>query len=178
LARRPRLLLLDANAIFAAFRYGAWDKLCAAYEVVVPATVVRVEAMFYDSRETGRRVYLDLPALVEADTITEYAADAADLANTLGRFQPPFRQRVDPGEAEALTYLLTHADDDTVFVTSDGSALEAVAMLGLAERAMCLDEALRLCGLGRALPRQHGPDFFREHIQIGLQRFVTREGLA
>ena len=49
---------------------------------------------------------------------------------------------------------------------------------GMAERAMCLAEALKLCGLERALPRQHGADFFREHIQIGLQRFVTREGLA
>jgi hypothetical protein len=72
LKSRPRLLLLDANAVFAAFRYGAWEKLCVAYEVVVPATVVRVEAMFYDSRETGRRVYLDLPALVQAGTISEY----------------------------------------------------------------------------------------------------------
>lgn len=175
---RPRLLLLDANAIFAAFRYGAWEKLCAAYEVVVPATVVRVEAMFYDSRETGRRVYLDLPALVEAGTITEYEADAADLASTLARFRPPFRQRVDPGEAEAITYLLTHLDTDTVFVTSDGSALEAVAMLGLAERALCLAEALRLCGVGRPLPRQHGLEFCREHLSIGAQRFVTGEGLA
>jgi hypothetical protein len=177
LAKRPRLLLLDANAVFAAFRYGAWDGLCAAYEVVVPATVVRVEAMFYDSRETGRRVYLDLPALVDAGTITEYAAGAVELADTLARFRPPFRQRLDPGEAEAIAYLLTHPDGDLAFVTSAASALEAVAMLGIAERAMCLAEVLRLCGLERTLPRQHGVDFFRQHIQIGLRRFVTREGL-
>jgi hypothetical protein len=50
-------------------------------------------------------------------------------------------------------------------------------MLGLAENAMCLAEVLQLCGLGRPLPRQHGPDFFREHIAAGLQRFVTGEGL-
>ena len=178
MAKRPRLLLLDANAVFAAFRYGAWDKLCAAYEVVVPSTVIRVEAMFYDSRETGRRIYLDLPALVKSGTITEYVAEAAVLASTLARFRPPFRQRIDPGEAEAIAYLLAHPDEDLAFVTSDASALEAVAMLGMAERAMCLAEALRLCGLERALPRQHGMEFFREHVQVGLQRFVTREGLA
>jgi hypothetical protein len=178
LAKRPRLLLLDANAVFAAFVSGAWEGLCAGYEVVVPSTIVRVEAMFYDSRETGRRVYLDLPALVDAGTIAEYVASAAELAATLAQFRPPFRQRIDPGEAEAITYLLTRPDDDAAFVTSDGSALEAVAMLGMAERAMCLADALRLCGLERPLPRQHGPDFFRAHIQAGLQRFVTRDGLA
>jgi hypothetical protein len=178
MVKRPRLLLLDANAVFAAFRHGAWDGLCASYEVVLPSTVVRVEGMFYESRDTGRRVYLDLPALVADGTVTEYEAAAADVAATLARFSPPFRRRVDPGEAEAISYLLAHADEDLRFVTADGSALEAVAMLGLAENAMCLAEALDRCGHARPLPREHGPAFFREHISIGRQRFVTREGLA
>lgn len=178
MAKRPRLLLLDANAVFAAFRYGAWEGLCASYEIVLPSTVVRVEGMFYDSRETGRRVYLDLPALVADGTVTEYAADASNVAATLARFSPPFRRRVDPGEAEAISYLLAHPDEDLRFVTADGSAIEAVAMLGLAEKAMCLAEALERCGHGRTLPREHREAFLREHLSIGLQRFVTREGLA
>jgi hypothetical protein len=177
LTKRPRLLLLDANAVFAAFRHGAWEGLCAKYEVVLPSTVVRVEGMFYESRETGRRIYLDLPALVDDGTVTEYAASATEIADALAQFRPSFRQRLDPGEAEALCYLRAHADEDFRFVTSDGSAIEAVAMLGLSENAMCLAEALQLCGLGRPLPRQHGLDFFREHISAGLQRFVTGEGL-
>ena len=178
MAKRPRLLLLDANAVFAAFRHGAWEGLCASYEIVLPSTVVRVEGMFYESRETGRRVYLDLPALVADGTVTEYAADASDVAATLARYSAPFRRRVDAGEAEAISYLLTHPDEDLRFVSADGSALEAVAMLGLQEKAMCLAEALDRCGHGRRLPREHGMEFFREHISVGLQRFVTREGLA
>ncbi len=176
--KRPRLLLLDANAVFAAFRHCAWEGLCASYEIVLPSTVVRVEGMFYASRETGRRVYLDLPALVASGTVTEYEADTAEVAATLARFSPPFRRRVDPGEAEAISYLLAHPDEDLRFVSADGSALEAVAMLGLAENAMCLAEALDRCGHTRTLPREHGPAFFREHISIGRQRFVTGEGLA
>lgn len=178
MAKKPRLLLLDANAVFAAFRHGAWEALCASYELVVPSIVVRTEAMFYESRETGRRVYLDLPALVESGVIVEYEATVAELQAVLARFRPPFRQRVDPGEAEAIAYLLAHEDPALRFVTADGSAIEAVAMLGFSESAMCLADALRLCGHERALPRQHRPEFIREHLEIGRRRFVTREGLA
>lgn len=178
MARRPRLLLLDANAVFAAFRYGAREGLCAAYEVVVPATVVRHEAIFYVSRETGRRVELDLPSDAHEGRIVEVTVSSEEIARLRARFDASFRMRLDAGEAEALAYLVNHADEDVRFVSSDASALEAVAMLGMAERAICLSEALQLSGLSRPLPRQHGPDFFREHISAGLQRFVTGEGLA
>jgi hypothetical protein len=177
LAKRPRLLLLDANAVFAAFRYGAWEGLCAAYEIVVPATVVRHEALFYVSRETGRRMELDLVADAREGRIAEVTVTPEEIARLRLRFDVSFRMRLDAGEAEALAYLAKREDDDLRFVSSDASALEAVAMLGMAERAICLAEALQLCGLGRTLPRQHGPDFFREHISAGLQRFVTGEGL-
>jgi len=169
LAKRPRLLLFDANAVFAAFRHGAWEGLCAAYEVVVPSTVIRHEALFYVSRETGRRVELDLAGEVRAGKIAEFTATAAEAARLLSRFDLRFRKQLDAGEAEALACLVVSDDEELRFVSSDGSAVEAVGMLGLAERAMCLEDAL---------PRQHGRGFFREHIQIGLRRFVTREGLA
>lgn len=178
MARRPRLLLLDANAVFAAFRYGAWAGLCAAYEVVVPTTVVRHEALFYVSRETGRRVELDLAGDVREGRIFEVTASTEEIARLRARFDASFRLRLDAGEAEALAYLVGHADEDVRFVSSDASALEAVAMLGMADHALCLSDALQLCGLSRALPRQHGPDFFREHISVGRRRFVTGEGLA
>ena len=177
MAKRPRLLLLDANAVFAAFRYGAWEGLRAAYEIVVPSTVVRHEALFYLSRETGRRVELDLAGEAQDGRIVEVVVPAVEIAELRSRFDASFRMRVDAGEAEALAYLVKREDEDMRFVSSDASALEAVAMLGIAERAMCLSEALQLCGLSRSLPRQHGPDFFREHISVGLQRFVTGRGL-
>jgi hypothetical protein len=178
LAKRPRLLLLDANAVFAAFRHGAWEGLRAVYEIVVPATVVRHEALFYVAKDTGRRVELNLVGEVRDGRIVEVAVALPDIARLRARFDVSFRARLDAGEAEALAYLVAREDEDVRFVSSDASALEAVAMLGIAERAICLAEALQLCGLDRPLPRQHGPDFFREHISIGLQRFVTREGLV
>jgi hypothetical protein len=177
LAKRPRLLLLDANAVFAAFRHGAWNGLCAAYELVVPNTVVRREAIFYVSRETNRRVELDLSGEARDGRIEEVTVPPAEITALRSRFDSSFRMGLDAGEAEALAYLVQQEDDEMRFVTSDAAALQAVGMLGIAERAICLAEALQLCGLGRPLPRQHGPDFFREHISAGLKRFVTGEGL-
>ena len=178
MGKRPRLLLLDANAVFAAFRHGAWEGLCAAYEIVVPSTVARHEAMFYVARETGQRVELDLAGEARSGRISEITVSPAEIAALLARFDVSFRKQMDAGEAEALAYLAARDDDEMRFVSSDASALEAVAMLGFAERALCLAEALRLCGLERLLPRQHGLDFFRQHIEAGRQRFVTGQGLA
>lgn len=178
MANRPRLLLLDANAVFAAFRHDAWAGLCAAYEVVVPTTVIHTEALFYVARDTGRRVELDLAAEARAGTIVEVSVPAGEVARLRARFDAGFRRQLDAGEAEALAYLISREDDAMRFVTSDASALEAVAMLGIAERAMCLAEVLQLCGLGRPLPRQHDHAFFRTHIEAGRRRFVTGEGLT
>lgn len=178
MANRPRLLLLDANAVFAAFRHGAWAGLCAAYEVIVPTTVIHTEAVFYVARDTGRRIELDLAAEALAGTIVEVTVSTDDVARLRARFDAAFRKQLDAGEAEALAYLISREDDEIRFVTSDASALRAVAMLGIAERAMCLAEVLQLCGLGRPLPRQHDHVFFRTHIEEGRRRFVTGEELA
>lgn len=178
MVKKPKLLLLDANAVFAAFKYGVWDGLCTAYAVMLPATVVYVEGMFYDPPGGGRRVYLDLPALVANGTITEYRASVEKVAAMRARFRMPFRRSIDDGEAEAIVFLLENPDEDVRFVTADKGALQGVAMLRLEDRAMCLAEALERCGLGRALPEEHGAVFFRKQISMGLERFVTGEGLA
>lgn len=100
MANRPRLLLLDANAVFAAFRHDAWAGLCAAYEVVVPTTVIHTEALFYVARDTGRRVELDLAAEARAGTIVEVSVPAGEVARLRARFDAGFRRQLDAGEAE------------------------------------------------------------------------------
>ena len=94
MARRPRLLLLDANAVFAAFRHEAWDGLCAAYELVVPNTVVRREAIFYVSRETNKRVELDLVGEARDGRIVEVTVPAAEITALRSRFDPSFAGRI------------------------------------------------------------------------------------
>jgi hypothetical protein len=88
MARRPKLLLLDAGAVFGALEHDAWDVLTDCYKVVVP-TIVLEEVQFYVSRETGRRVDVDPGEWVSARRIERYEASAADLASTLSVINVP-----------------------------------------------------------------------------------------
>lgn len=175
--RRPRLLLLDAGAVFAALRFDAWDALVTSYEVVVPSTVVRIEAVFYIT-QPGERIELDLRAEVAQGRIREAEMSAADIGTIKGRFTPEFRERLDEGELEALAYLVSHPEEETRFVSGDGPAIQAVAMLDPDCRVLALAEALERCGWSKPLPHQFGPEFLKRHMSDGSIRRIQGRGLA
>ncbi len=177
MAGKPRLLLLDANAVFAAYEVGVWEVLCGSYQVIVPSTVVRQEVQFYIEPATGRRVEIDLPAERDARRFHEFEGSAEQIAAVLSRFKGSFRAGLDDGEIEALAYLIHEDVRDLVFVTADATAVYALAMLDLAEHAMCLVEVLDRCGYRKKLPYRHGPEFFKKCLEEGKRRFVTGEGL-
>lgn len=176
----PKLscLLPDANVVIEAHRQDVWGALVASYRLVVPSTVVHLEAHFYDSPKDGRRYALDLPAMVARNEIVEWTGTATDIADVMSRFKPGFSQSLDLGEVEALACLLSGDEPDAVFVTADGPAIQATAMLGMPERGTCLEDVLRRCGHGRKLPAHHCEAFFARELADGNTRFVTREGLT
>lgn len=67
--KKPRLLLLDAVAVVAAFEVGVWERLVTEYEVVVPS-IVADEAHFYlKPPRVGRRHPIDLGGMAAAGTV-------------------------------------------------------------------------------------------------------------
>ncbi len=70
MSRRPRLVLLDAGAIFAAMHHEAWDALVAAYEILIPSTIIHDEAVFFVNRD-GERHDIDLTVEVSVGRIQE-----------------------------------------------------------------------------------------------------------
>lgn len=177
MTRKPRLLLLDAGAVIMAMQFHAWDALVSAYEVVVP-TVVIDEAHFYPDLDSGERMPIDLRAEVQAGRIHEATASIVKVRALLARFTPGFRERIHPGEAEALAYLEARSAEDICFVSGDGPAIQAVAMLDLRERAISLFEALQACGHSKPLPAMHRPEFVREHLDKGSENRIYRRGLC
>lgn len=174
---KPRQLLLDAGAVFAALQFDAWNPLVSAYEVVVPSVVVRVEAIFYVTLE-GQRVEIDLPAEVEKGRVREVVMSAADIEAVRKRFTPDFRERLDDGELEALAYLLGNPDEDVRFVSADGPAIQAVAMLDPDCRVISLAEVLDRCGYTKPLPDRFSRDFVKHHVGEGSVRRIQGRGLA
>ncbi|MCZ0935412.1 MAG: hypothetical protein OXJ54_09545 [Gemmatimonadetes bacterium] len=176
MAGRPRLVLLDAGAVFAALEHEAWDALTDRYDVVVPR-IVSDEIQFYHSRETHRRVYVDPESWVEDGTIQEYEAQATDVAETLTLINRADGPEIHDGEAEALTYLRLEVDplaSDIAFVSADGAAIQATALLDLSHTAKCLSEVLRAIGYSKPLPLRHRREFVDSHLNRGFQRRMGR----
>jgi hypothetical protein len=179
LAKKPRLLLLDANAVIAALEAGIWEPLVAAYDVGLPSIVVHTELIHYHDSASGRRIAINADEWVGAGTVREIEMTPGDLHGTLSRFREPFVSQLDPGETEAIAYMLTlDEEDETRFVSADSWAIQAAAMLGLGHRMQSLEEVLEQCGQRRRLPSHHGRDFLRQNLAEGGRRMVTREGLS
>jgi hypothetical protein len=177
--KKPRLLLLDAVAVVAAFEVGVWERLVAEYEVVIPS-VVADEAHFYlNPPRVGRRHPIDLPAIAAAGKVRVCEAGLEEIASLLERFDRSFAGRIHAGEAEALAYLSTLDEDvDIRLVTSDKAALIAAALLDLGHRSMCLADVLRACGLTKRLEPQHEAEYHRACISEGNQMRIQGQGLA
>lgn len=176
MSSKPRLLLLDAGAVFAALRHDCWDALVGCYEVVIGAVVVRVEAIFYTNRD-GERIEIDLPTEVAQGRVREIEMTAAQLDKVRKRFTSDFRERIDDGELEAIAYLLENPREDIRFVSGDGPAIQAVAMVDDDRRAISLAEALEYCGQTKNLPHELSRDFARRHLEEGSVRRIQGRGL-
>ncbi len=176
MAGRTSLVLLDAGAVFAALEHEAWDALTRGYQVVIPRIVLD-EIQFYYSRDTKRKVFVDPESWIEDGTIRGYEAQATDVAETLTLINRPDGPEIHDGEAEALTYLRLEVDplaDDIAFVSADGAAIQATALLDLSHTAKALSEVLRVIGYSKPLPSRHRRPFVEEHLQLGFQRRLRR----
>jgi hypothetical protein len=175
--RRRSLLVLDANVILELFRTGAWEQLILRYRVIVPATVLR-EAHFYIDPRTEERISTDLPRYVENGHIDTYEANVSELMSVKARFTPEMREGIHEGELEAIACLLASETKEMLFVSGDGKAIIATALLGQADRAACLEVVLRECGLEKTLRHEHREEYFRRHIRLGQEARVQGRGLA
>lgn len=177
MSRRPRLLLLDAGAVFAAMHHGAWDALVGAYEILIPSTVIHTEAIFFVDHD-GARHEIDLAVEGRAGRIQEIAVEAQEIAQTARRFSPEFRERLDAGELEAIAYLVATSEPELRFVSGDGPAIQAVAMLDADTRVMSLEEALDRCGWSKPVASQYRREFVEEHRAEGSIRRIQGRGLV
>lgn len=177
MSRNPRLLLLDAGAIFAAMHHEAWDALVDAYEILIPSTVIHDEAVFFIDRDDERHE-IDLTVEVSTGRIREVSVDARAIAETAQRFSPEFRERLDAGELEAIAYLVRTAETDLRFISGDGPAIQAVAMIDTESRVMSLQEALDRCGWSKPVRSQFRREFVEKHRIEGSMRRIQGKGLV
>ena len=150
--------------------------MTGGYQVVIPRIVLD-EIQFYYSRDTGRKVFVNPESWIEDGTIRAYEAQATDVAETLTLINRSDGPEIHDGEAEALTYLRLEVDplaDDIAFVSADGAAIQATALLDMSHTAKSLSEVLRVIGYTKPFPARHRRRFVEEHLQLGFQRRMRR----
>ncbi len=175
---KPRLFLLDAGPVIGLHELGLWHELLGRAQVIVPAVVADKEVVFWDDGEgVGRPI--DLRGDEAAGRLQIRCADAVALASLLDQFDPVMRERIDPGEAEAMALLRCWEGEVPEFCTADGAAVRAACLLALADRIVSLEAVLRRVGLDPPkLAAKYGEKKVRRWVAEGRQMRVRGEGLA
>ncbi len=175
---RPSCVLLDANVVITAHELGVWDWLVRVFCVSVPSVVVRTEALHYRPLGQRRRpVPIDLPALVAAGTIQELTGTAEDIARLLAAFDPSFVDSVHAGETEGLALVANGKAGSAQYCSGDALAIQALAMLGFAEKAVSFEALLGGKKIVVPLEPQCTEDYLHRNLAIGAQRRITGTGL-
>lgn len=85
---------------------------------------------------------------------------------------------MDAGELEAIAYLVATAETDLRFVSGDGPAIQAVAMIDTDTRVISLQEVLERCGWSKPVASQYRREFVEKHRREGSMRRIQGKGLA
>lgn len=168
--------LIDACVIISAHELGLWEPLVQRAELAVPSVVVDEAEHFFGP--DGWPSEIDGKAYVKAGKIRKVTADQGELEDLFSLFDEVFQRTLDPGEAEALALLLA-AKAPWPFCTSDGHAIQALAMIGCADKGISFEKLL--ARLGFTLPgsaKHHLKEaFFGRHLREGEQNRITGRGL-
>lgn len=175
---RPKFLLLDACVIIKAHEIKVWDSLMERATVAVSSIVARDEVLFYSDEEGMIPPGIDLPKLISEDRISELAAGLEELQSLRAVFDKNFNAGLDDGEAESLALLHSGKAEGYLYCSSDKVAIQGLAMLGLSDCGISMEQMLLSVGLQKSLPREYRDEFFQKHLQLGQQQRITGAGLA
>jgi len=173
--KKFRLLLLDANVVIEMFCVGIWDQIVERCDIWLSKIIVEDEAHFFiDENET--RHDFDLNSYLEAGKINQFEVSTADLTAFLDRFSPVNLEKLDPGEAESLAYLLNQPDEFLI-CSADKIIFRVLGNMQIGERGVSLEEILQQNGLGRSLPHYFTKDYRERWTRVGFQEHLSGIGL-
>ena len=171
-------LLSDANVIIDAHELDIWDSLVSQCKMFTTQSIEKNEARYYKSRHG--KTSINLKKQIEDGYVTILSATHEDADCLYKTFEPWFLEPLGAGEIEALALILAGKTQDTVFCTTDGPAIEALAMMNRASLGISFERMLERTGfrsIKNRLKYRQKQTFFERHIKEGAQNFVTGTGL-
>jgi len=176
MTKKPSFLV-DANVIVYAYEIGVWNNMLAEAEFVTARSIVQDEAKFY-SRE-NKKIVIDLPKLVEKGELDEVDPSISQVKNVIKKFDDLFAERIHEGERDILAHLLNADDEEVAFCSADRVALKALAMLGMGNLGISLEEILEIIGYQKSnLDTEYTKDYLEDCLEEGRQNRITGLGLS
>ncbi|MEA1948937.1 MAG: hypothetical protein U9N83_16740 [Thermodesulfobacteriota bacterium] len=159
-------------------KVGVWEKLIDRVEIVVSSIVAYKESHFYSEEEAGIPKPINLTRLIQHGKIKEISATPEEIADFSNYFDRVFIFGIDDGEIESLSLIKSGKLQNTLFCSSDGPAIQALAMIGHSNAGISMETLLKKTGLQKALEYQFGDEFFKKHIAKGSKNYIQRVGIA
>lgn len=154
-----KLLLLDADVIIDLHTLGLFDRIIKGYEIHVTKTVLS-EASYFKSGGTKTKIDIH-------DRVTIVENVAVEHLQTVRNEAKEARLGIDPGELEAIAYLIQEKEGLT-FCTCDQAAIKLLAFMDIDERAVSIEKTIRATGYHKkTLYPRHWEKTFTECIQEG-----------
>lgn len=168
---RSRLILLDANVVIHLFELDLFRQLATRCQIVLAQTVVD-EAHFFE--RDGERFAIDWGELIKEGVVEVRSATASEVQTYCDRFDPTYYEKLDPGEAEALTLL--ERDVEARICSADKIVWRVLGNTNQRERGVSLEEVLQQIGLTKKLPDRFSKSFREKWCQAGSQEHFMGRG--
>ena len=136
------------------------------------------ESHFYSKEEGGIPEPINLKRLIQDGKIKEISATPEEMTGFSNYFDIVFLFGLDYGEIESFSLIKSGKLQDTLFCSSDGPAIQALAMIGHSNAGISMETLLKKTGLQKGLEYQFGDEFFKKHIAKGSENYIQRVGIA
>ena len=175
MTKKLKDLLVDTVGVIDAHEKGYWDRLCNAYRIFLPGTVIEDELFFFSS-DKGKQPFL-ISNWVHQGKITRIDAEIADFAKLTKRLSNDFISALDAGELEAFAMLISKEYQHLFFTTADRAAIKALGILSLGLRGLSVEDLLNnLQGLSPKMKKLE-PHFTKQWFQKALAEGFTEQHL-
>jgi len=170
MAKKFRLLLLDANVVIELFRQGIWDSILECCDIHLARSILR-EAHFYKD-DDGCRHDFDLRPYEASGEITVFDVSLSQTGAFAAEFDVSYTERFDPGETESLVHVFGMRES-CLICSADSIVYKVLGNSGRSEQGVSLQELLRQTGMNRDLQWPFTEAFRKKWTDIGF-----RDGLA
>ncbi len=165
--KKSYLVILDANVVIDAYQNNYWNTLVTAYNVYLPAIVLRDEVQYFRDRD-GKK-FIDLSPYILKGTVVELEATLEEEAVLQASVKPVFLPKLDPGEREALALLKSPRCKNFLFCTGDALAIQGLSILGMTPQGISVEKLLNNAGSTKKVKPEFTEKRFQAHLVQGFQ---------